>query len=132
MYFRFSQTSAEFFKIAESLFNNWDSVKTALRQCDDPLPTTDIIYALTAQIIGPENCTLPLDFINFVHMKNTINKLPESNTWDNMCMIEVDAPMIRINNLNQYHPVHYHSKELITDEFIERYRSNYRSLCVTS
>ena len=128
MYFRYSQTATNFFKTAELLFANWNSVKQSLKGCDDELPTTDVIYAVTALLVGIENVTLPrADFINFVHLKNAINKWPESDSWPNMVLTEINAPMVRINNLNQYYPVHYHNKEWINDTIIEQFRSAYRA-----
>lgn len=127
MYFRYGQTSANFFRTAEALFANWDSVKSSLKGCDDPLPTTDIIYAVTALLVGVEDVTLPMDFFNFVHLKSTINKWPEGN-WDDMVISEINVPMVRINNLNQYFPVHYHYKDWITNDRLEQYRSAYRSI----
>lgn len=127
MYFRYSQTAMNFFKTAEVLFANWESVKQSLKGCDDEYPTTDVIYAVSALLVGIENVTLPsADFINFVHLKNTINKWPEGN-WPDMVITETDAPMVRINNLNQYYPVHYHNKEWINDNIIGQYRSAFRT-----
>ena len=31
--------------------------------------------------------------------------------------------LIRINNVNQYHPVHYHEKDFPTEEMYEYFRS---------
>jgi hypothetical protein len=128
MYFRYSQIATNFFKTAEMLFANWEAVKQSLKGCDDELPTTDVIYAVTALLVGVENVTIAsTNFINFVHLKNTINKWPESDSWPNMVLTEINAPMVRINNLNQYYPVHYHDKEWINDDIIGQYRSAFRT-----
>ena len=128
MYFRYSQTAMNFFKTAEMLFANWNSVKASLKGCSDEHPTTDIIYAVTALLVGVENVTLPsTDFFNFVHLKSTINKWPESDAWPDMVVTEINAPMVRINNLNQYYPVHYHNKEWVNDEIIGQFRSAIRT-----
>jgi hypothetical protein len=78
------------------------------------------VYALAAKIIGVEDCTLPLDFINFVHMKPAINKWT-STPWPELVMCETDLPMIRVANTNQYHPIHYHEKTWVTDELVKEY-----------
>ena len=76
-----------------------------------------------AKTLGVELCTLPdCDFINFTHMKNAINDWPDDKSWTEMIMTEIDLPMIRINNVNQYHPIHYQDKNWLTDEIIERYK----------
>ena len=126
MYFRYSQTAHDFFSKARQIWQNWELVTTQLKNYRDELPSTDLVYAVTANILGVESCTLPnCDFINFTHMKNSINHWPESTPWSELVISEVDIPMIRINNVNQYHPVHYQDKSWITDEVIERFKHEY-------
>ena len=73
--------------------------------------------------MGEETCTLPgIDFINFVHMKADINGFSKTVTWPESVVCEIDLPMIRINNVNQYHPLHYHDKNWITNSLIEEYK----------
>ncbi len=124
MYFRYSQTAANFFRQATEIFNNWETVQSTLINCRDPEPTTDVVYALAAEIIGRELCTIPsLDFINFVHMKPAINGYPETAKFQDMYVTEFDRGMIRINNINQYHPIHYHEKDFPTKEMYDYFRS---------
>jgi hypothetical protein len=124
MYFRYSKTAADFFRCATEIFNNWSAVQNALLNCRDPEPTTDVVYALAADIVGRELCTLPsVDFINFVHMKPSINEYPETASFQDMYVTEFDDGMIRINNINQYHPIHYHKKDFPTEEMYEYFRS---------
>ena len=59
-------------------------------------------------------------------MKNSINNWPESKSWTQMVMSEFDLPMIRINNINQYHPLHYQDKTWITEEIIERFEHEFQ------
>jgi hypothetical protein len=58
-------------------------------------------------------------------MKNSINRWPESTPWPELVVSELDLPMIRINNVNQYHPVHYQDKSWITDDVVERFEYEY-------
>jgi hypothetical protein len=123
MYFRFSQLAVDFFRCASQIFLEWDAVKSSLRDIDG-LASTDVVYAIAAQIIGEESVTLPsCDFINFVHMKPAINGYPESNSFRDVFVSEFDSGMIRINNINQYHPIHYHEKDFVTEEICEYFRS---------
>jgi|TARA_R110000782_G_scaffold16655_1_gene47466 hypothetical protein len=124
MYFRYSKTASEFFEIAEQVFKQWETVKeNILKGFNYEEASTDVVYAITAKTLGVELCTLPdCDFINFTHMKNAINDWPDDKSWTEMIMTEIDLPMIRINNVNQYHPVHYQDKNWLTDEIIERYK----------
>ena len=121
MYFRYSQLAAEFFYTAKLIFSQWDRVVDTLKNCRDPQPTTDLVYAITSEIVGRELTTLPsLDFINFTHMKPDINSWPHK-PWPKMVVTEFDLPMIRINNQNQYHPLHYFDKDWISDRVVELY-----------
>jgi hypothetical protein len=123
MYFRYSPIAAEFFQLAKIIFDNWSHIQdTVLKNCRDPEPTTDVVYALAAKILGVERCTLPgVDFINFVHMKPDINQFSHVTPWHAMVLCETDLPMIRINNVNQYHPLHYNDKTWASDDIIKEY-----------
>ena len=122
MYFRLTELSFKFFSIARELFLEWDLIKQSLKRCNNIEPSTDLIYAIAAKIIGVEKCTLPLNWINFVHMKPAINKLPEQ-PWFKSVIQEIDAPMLRIGNLNQYYPVHYCDKDWVNEEIIKEYEN---------
>lgn len=114
MYFRFSQEAQKFFTTARQIFENWPAVRNSIRGCDEATPSTDLLYAIAAQIVGREECTLPsLDFINFVHMKPAINGYDEDQVFSDVFNTEQDGNMIRINNINQYHPLHYQDKTWI-------------------
>ena len=122
MYFRYSQTSEQFFNYARIVFENWTEIQdTVLKKSYDINPTTDVVYAIVANILGPEQCTIPeLDWINFVHMKPAINNWP-NKPWTELVNFELDLPMIRINNINQYHPLHYHVKDWASIDVIKEY-----------
>ena len=115
MYFRYSQEAAQFFAVARHVFNNWSHIKdNVLKNCREDIPSTDLLYAVTALLVGPELCTAPgLDFINFTHMKSAFNGWSDNRLWTDTVMNERDGAMIRINNLNQYHPVHYYDKRYV-------------------
>lgn len=129
MYFRYTQTAADFFRYAQLIFNNWEAVQNTLLNCRDEYPTTDVVYAIAARLVGEELCTIPsADFINFVHMKPAINNFAEDSVFEDVYVSEFDCGMIRINNVNQYHPLHYYNKKFAKDEMIEYYESNRRVL----
>jgi len=123
MYFRYSQESMNFFKFAEQIYVNWTYIRDhILKNCRDSEPTTDVVYAVAAKLLGVEHCTLPsADFINFVHMKADINGFSKTTPWHELVVYELDLPMIRINNVNQYHPLHYYEKSWITGDIIKEY-----------
>jgi hypothetical protein len=122
MYFRYTQEAATFFSLAEQVFRNWEYIKeSVLLSCYDDIATTDVVYALVTKIIGEEQCTIPsLDWINFVHMKPSVNKW-QNTPWSELVLCEMDLPMIRISNINQYHPLHYHDKTWVTSDLIKEY-----------
>jgi hypothetical protein len=125
MYFRYSQEANDFFNLARMIFTNWEHIRdNVLLNCRDEDPTTDVVYALSAKLLGVENCTLPgVDFINFVHMKPKINGFSRQLPWQETVLSEIDLPMLRINNINQYHPVHYYEKSWATDSIVEEYEN---------
>jgi hypothetical protein len=121
MYFRYSQTAADFFRAAAMIFDHWDEVVCNFKQMDQA-PTTDVVYAIATLMMGKEAVTMPtMDFINFVHMKPGFNGWSDARSWLETVMHERDGDVIRINNLNQYHPVHYYDKTYATQELIEYY-----------
>ena len=123
MYFRRSETAQQFFAIAKTINQNWSAVRDQiLKNCREDYPSTDVLYAVAAQVLGRELCTLPsVDFINFTHMKPNIQNWHNVEHWTEMIMNEHAGDMIRINNLNQYHPVHYYDKHYASDELIKYY-----------
>lgn len=124
MYFRYSKTAFDFFQIAQKIFANWEYIfSNVLKNYRQDHISTDVVYALAAKILGIEKCTIPsADFINFVHMKPGINDWP-NNAWHEIVTYELDLPLIRIANVNQYYPVHYFEKTFVTDEIIEEYEN---------
>jgi hypothetical protein len=126
MYFRYSKHSQKFFNIARYIFENWDQVKTALKNCNDQVPTTDVVYSLADKIMGDGFGHVPrLDFVNFVHMKSGIQGWSDEQEWTDHVMHEWDGDMLRINNINQINPVHYYNKQFATDELIEYYEHRF-------
>lgn len=114
MYFRFTKTARSFFDTAQKIFKEWNSVVNQLKNYRDNVPTTDVVFALAARIIGVELCTLPsANFVNFTHMKPAINGFNEDFKFSEVFVTEHDGDMIRINNLNQYHPLHYYDKDFL-------------------
>ena len=124
MYFRYSATSLNFFNTARLIFDNWDLVKENFKFLDEEYPSTDVVYAICSHIISREVTTLPeADFINFVHLKPAINNINEGSSVKEVLFTEFYNGMLRINNLNQYAPVHYYDKNFNIDEMINDYES---------
>lgn len=122
MYFRFTKTAKDFFDKTKLIFANWESIKNNLKNCREDVPSTDLVFAVAARLIGEDLCTLPsADFINFVHMKPAINNFDNELTFKEVFVSEFDQGMIRINNINQYHPLHYFDKTFANQDLIDYY-----------
>ena len=106
-YWRLSSTAKEFFELVREIFEKWNEYKTLLKFPDD-VPTTDVVYAMAAVIMGPERVTLPAELgPTIVHMKRYINPIQSDDctkelTWEN--------DPFRINTVSQWGMVHYHVK----------------------
>jgi hypothetical protein len=124
MYFRFTRENLEFFMLARDIFANWDAIKEELKNCRDDAPETDQVYALAASIHGVERSTMPsLDFFTMTHMKPHIQGWPYDTVWPTAVITEVYDSVIRINNVEQLYPFHYHEKDWLTEDIINTYES---------
>ena len=107
-YWRLSKTAQEFFNLVRQVFEKWNEYKKLLKFADEE-PTTDVVYAVVAILMGVEQVTLPPGLgPTIVHMKRYINPI-QSNDWTKELTWE-DNPF-RINTVAQWGLVHYHVKE---------------------
>lgn len=114
-YWRLSPTAKEFFGIVRKIFDNWEQYRTLLKFSDEE-PTTDVVYAMAAKIIGPEHVTLPMGFgPTIVHMKRHIQSTL-SDRWTEELVWENTNPGLRINTVAQWGFFHYHNKDWRYDE----------------
>jgi hypothetical protein len=111
-YWRLSMTAKNFFDLVRQIFEQWDKYRTLLKFPDNT-PTTDVVYAMAAVIMGMENVTLPTGLgPTIVHMKRHINPIQTDN-WTKELVWEMDP--FRINTVAQWGLVHYHVKEWTHD-----------------
>ena len=111
-YWRLSATAKEFFDLVRQIFEQWNEYKTLLKFPDE-LPTTDVVYAMAAVILGPERVTLPAGLgPTIVHMKRYINPV-HCDDWTKDLVWESNP--FRINTVAQWGLVHYHNKEWVHD-----------------
>ena len=107
-YWRVCPTAMEFFRLVRDIFENWTAYRTLLKFPDNE-PSTDLVYAMAAQIMGPELVTLPFaSYPQIVHMKR---HMISTNTpdWTQELVWETDP--LRFNTVAQWGAVHYHMKE---------------------
>jgi len=107
-YWRLSATAKAFFDLVREIFEHWAEYKKLLKFAEDSA-STDVVYAMAAQIMGPERVTLPAGLgPSIVHMKRHINSL-HGEDWTRELIWEKDP--FRINTIAQWGFVHYHTKE---------------------
>ena len=107
-YWRVSQTAKEFFQLVRNIFENWAEYKTLLKFPDD-VPSTDLVYAMAAQITGPELVTMPFaSYPQIVHMKRHMIATHTAN-WTQELVWENNP--LRFNTVAQWGAVHYHQKD---------------------
>ena len=107
-YWRLSKTAQDFFSLVQTIFENWDQYKTMLKFPED-VPSTDVVYAMAAQIIGPEQVMLPVGLgPQIVHMKSGINPYTAAR-WTDELVWEYDP--FRIQTVAQHGFVHLNVKD---------------------
>jgi hypothetical protein len=109
-YWRLSDTAREFFELVRDIFLNWAQFKSLLKSAPD-VADTDLIYAIAAQIMGPERVTLPFaSYPKIVHMKQHIAGT-HTRHWPSELVWEYHDHELRINTVAQWGAFHYHHKD---------------------
>lgn len=107
-YWRLSRTAQDFFDLVRQIFENWIEFRKLLKFADQE-PSTDVVYAMAAQIMGPEHVTLPVGIgPSIVHMKRGINPI-KTDDWTQELIWETEP--FRINTIAQSGFLHYHIKD---------------------
>ena len=106
-YWRLSDTAKEFFDLVRDIFANWDQFRKLIKFA--PVAAdTDLVYAMAAQIMGPESVTMPFTtYPQIVHMKQ--HHAGTTDRWTHELTWEHDP--LRINTVAQWGAFHYHIKE---------------------
>jgi len=107
-YWRRSETAREFFGWVGNIFANWAEFKKLLKFPDE-VPSTDLVYAMAAEIMGRELVTLPPGYgPTIVHMKRHIIGTTGED-WTRELVWEQDP--LRIQTIAQWGMFHYHIKD---------------------
>jgi len=108
-YWRLSKTAQEFFGLVKNIFSHWDHYKKCLTM-PEATPSTDVVYAMAAVLMGPESVTLPPGLgPTIVHMKQHMIK-SATDDWTQEWTWEATQPGLRINTVAQWGAVHYNQK----------------------
>ena len=107
-YWRMSKTAQEFWQWVRRIFSHWNEYKNLLKFPDES-PSTDVVYAMAAQIMGEEKISLPAGIgPKIVHMKKHIIET-RTDDWTDELVWENDP--LRIQTVAQWGLVHYHIKD---------------------
>ncbi len=113
-YWRRSETAQQFFNIVRDIFENWEDYRKLLKFPED-IASTDVVYAMAANIVGPEKCTMPFaDYPRIVHMKRHIAGT-EREAWMDELVWEYKNYMLRVNSVAQWGAFHFNRKEWRAD-----------------
>lgn len=103
-YWRLSETAREFFDLVRDIFANWAEFRKLLKFPEET-PSTDLVYAVAATIMGSERVTMPfVDYPQIVHMKRH-HAGTETEDWMKELTFEMNP--VRINTVAQWGAVHY-------------------------
>ena len=106
-YWRRSETAQEFFNLVRDIFDNWAEFRKLLKFPEET-PSTDLVYAVAAQIMGPERVTMPYaSYPQIVHMKRH-HAGTETEDWMKELTFEMNP--VRINTVAQWGAVHYRAQ----------------------
>lgn len=124
MYFEQHQTALDVFKMAEMIFKDWDSFSTKfLTNLHRPKSaTTDIVFAMACELTGTDTGNFKP---RFTHMKTRCQDWNSSFTheqWPDYIPYSLtDDLEFKIFGYKQSLPVHYHVKNFLTNEIIQKY-----------
>lgn len=106
-YWRVSQTAKIFWEWVRRVFQEWRTYRTLIKFADD-VPSTDLVYAMVADIVGRDTVTLPPGRgPSIVHMKRHIIGT-RTEDWTQELIWETDP--LRIQTVTQWGMVHYNIK----------------------
>jgi hypothetical protein len=107
-YWRRSELAKNFFDTVRCIFENWNQFSKLLRY-PESLPSTDLVYAMAAQIINPDLVTMPFStYPKIVHMKQH-HAGTHTQDWTQELVWEYDP--LRIHTVAQWGLFHYHVKD---------------------
>lgn len=108
-YWRFSETSQQFYQLVRDVFANWDAVRQTIKFAEE-IPSTDVVYAIAAQVIGPDTVTLPFaTYPKITHMRPAI--AGTAGSWTQELVWEIHDGRLRVETVPQWGAFHYHAKD---------------------
>ena len=106
-YWRLSQTAKDFFELVRGIFANWAEFRQLIKFAPS-VPDTDLVYAMAAEIVGREHCTMPFaTYPQIVHMKRHVAHT-RTEKWTHELTWEQNP--LRVNTVAQWGAFHYNLK----------------------
>lgn len=107
-YWRRSELARDFFALLSAIFRDWHSIKTLLKYPEEQV-STDLAYAIAAQVLGPESVTMPFaSYPRIIHMKPEI--AGTDTAWHQHLVWELHHGHLRVQTVPQWGAFHYHHK----------------------
>ena len=114
-YWRLSHTAKMFFTIVRDIFDQWPHWRSLLRFPENE-PSTDVVYAMAAVVIGIDQVTLPPSLgPTMIHMKRHVYG-GQTEDWTKELIWERAGSKLSIQTLRQWGFFHYHIKSWSPDE----------------
>ena len=108
-YWRLSETAHKFCQLVRDVFDNWDAVRQTIKFAEE-VPSTDIVYSIAAQVIGPDTVTLPFaTYPKITHMRPHI--AGTAGAWHCELVWEWHDHRLRVESVPQWGAFHYHAKD---------------------
>lgn len=126
-YFKKTEANYEFFRLCETIFNNWERYYYEFLSPDarPNCVSTDVVFAIAAKILEYDtlNAHPSLDVPTFVHMKSRLQGWPSDQfmieDWTKMVPHYFNKDCsLSIGNYRQTLPFHYFVKNFMTDKMI--------------
>lgn len=109
-YWRLSRTAQEFFELIGQIFANWEEFKRLIK-FPDQVPSTDLVYAMAAEIMGRDRVTMPFStYPKITHMKR-LHAGTTTEQWPVELVWEYSDWRLRIQTVEQIGAFHYHVKD---------------------
>ena len=109
-YWRLSQTARDFFMQVRDIFQNWDHWRRTIRYAET-VPSTDLVYAMAAAVLGPERVTMPFaSYPQITHMKRH-HAGTATEDWTRELVWEWHENHLRIQTQAQWGAFHYVIKD---------------------
>ncbi len=124
LFFRQTERAKDLFAAAEAVFHDWQRYfEEFLEPVTRPQEvSTDVVFAIAMRVAGmTEECLAPhLPIPAFAHVKSRLQGWPEAlvgEAWTKHVRGGISARdgAVRIGNVRQTWPVHYHDKAFLTD-----------------